>query len=110
MPTTVILASFRQIFSATFRPYSTMAPAKTQAAARDFLSFVNASPTPYHAVKSAKDRLTKAGFKEIKVSGAHPQKQVANVRRRRKNRGLQHVTREESTTSPEMARPSLHSQ
>jgi hypothetical protein len=47
--------------------FSIMAPVKTQAAAMDFLSFVNASPTPYHAVKCAKERLTKAGFKEIKV-------------------------------------------
>ncbi|KAH8694135.1 aspartyl aminopeptidase [Talaromyces proteolyticus] len=35
-------------------------------AALDFLSFVNASPTPYHAVKSGKDLLASAGFKEIK--------------------------------------------
>ncbi|KAF7712482.1 Aspartyl aminopeptidase [Penicillium ucsense] len=34
--------------------------------AKDFLSFVNASPTPFHAVQSAKDLLTKAGFEEIK--------------------------------------------
>ncbi|KAF2681381.1 aspartyl aminopeptidase [Lentithecium fluviatile CBS 122367] len=36
------------------------------AAAEDFLSFVNASPTPFHAVKSAKERLEKAGFTQIK--------------------------------------------
>ncbi|KAI9737143.1 MAG: hypothetical protein M1834_000736 [Cirrosporium novae-zelandiae] len=35
-------------------------------AAHDFISFVNASPTPFHAVNSAKERLVKAGFKEIK--------------------------------------------
>jgi aspartyl aminopeptidase len=34
--------------------------------AHDFLSFVNASPTPFHAVKSAKDRLVQAGFEEIR--------------------------------------------
>ncbi|KAJ5459714.1 Aspartyl aminopeptidase [Penicillium daleae] len=34
--------------------------------AKDFLSFVNASPTPFHAVQSAKDLLAKAGFQEIK--------------------------------------------
>lgn len=33
--------------------------------ASDFLSFVNASPSPYHAVQSAKKLLTAAGFKEI---------------------------------------------
>ncbi|KAJ5884894.1 Aspartyl aminopeptidase [Penicillium taxi] len=34
--------------------------------ARDFLDFVNASPTPFHAVQSAKDLLHKAGYREIK--------------------------------------------
>ncbi|KAL3482461.1 peptidase M18 [Aspergillus californicus] len=34
--------------------------------ALDFLSFVNASPTPFHAVLSAKNLLAKAGFQEIK--------------------------------------------
>ena len=37
------------------------------ASAADFLSFVNASPTPFHAVKSVKAKLVAAGFKEIKV-------------------------------------------
>ncbi|KAH7127093.1 aspartyl aminopeptidase [Dendryphion nanum] len=45
--------------------------------AEDFLSFVNASPTPFHAVKSARDRLDKAGFQQIKerdswASTLHP--------------------------------------
>lgn len=35
-------------------------------AAEDFLAFVNASPTPFHAVRSAKERLEKVGFKQIK--------------------------------------------
>ncbi|KAI5917210.1 peptidase [Camillea tinctor] len=35
-------------------------------AALDFLDFVNASPTPYHAVQSAIVRLEKAGFTGIK--------------------------------------------
>ncbi|KAG0639220.1 peptidase M18 [Tuber brumale] len=34
--------------------------------ALDFLSFVNASPTPFHAVESAKQRLLGAGFSEIR--------------------------------------------
>jgi aspartyl aminopeptidase len=38
-----------------------------KSAATDFLNFVNASPTPFHAVKCAKEKLTEAGFKEIKV-------------------------------------------
>ncbi|KAI8634639.1 aspartyl aminopeptidase-like protein [Xylariaceae sp. FL1651] len=40
-----------------------MAPPK---AALDFLDFVNASPTPYHAVHSAIARLEKAGFTSVK--------------------------------------------
>jgi hypothetical protein len=36
-------------------------------AAQDFLTFVDASPTPFHAVHSAKEKLEKAGFKHIKV-------------------------------------------
>jgi aspartyl aminopeptidase len=35
--------------------------------AEDFTEFLNASPTPFHAVHSAKLRLEKAGFKQIKV-------------------------------------------
>ncbi|KAF2738404.1 peptidase M18, aminopeptidase I [Polyplosphaeria fusca] len=43
-----------------------MAAKPSLQAADDFLSFVNASPTPFHAVKSAKERLEKAGFTQIK--------------------------------------------
>jgi hypothetical protein len=35
--------------------------------AEDFVEFLNASPTPFHAVHTAKQRLEKAGFKQIKV-------------------------------------------
>ncbi|EXJ63109.1 aspartyl aminopeptidase [Cladophialophora yegresii CBS 114405] len=42
-----------------------MAPVQIKAAASDFLDFVNASPTPFHAVKSIKERLTSVGFKQI---------------------------------------------
>ncbi|EXJ80182.1 aspartyl aminopeptidase [Capronia coronata CBS 617.96] len=38
----------------------------SKAMATDFLNFVNASPTPFHAVKSVKERLSEVGFKEIK--------------------------------------------
>ncbi|KAF6838752.1 aspartyl aminopeptidase (zinc I metalloprotease) [Colletotrichum plurivorum] len=41
----------------------TMAPNK---AALDFVDFVNASPTPYHACATAAARLEKAGFTKIK--------------------------------------------
>lgn len=44
-----------------------MSSVNIKTAANDFLSFVNASPTPFHAVKSVKDKLTSADFKEIKV-------------------------------------------
>ena len=53
------------------RPCLTMT-VNTAAAAKDFVSFVNASPTPFHAVKSVKERLAKAGFQAIKVSGLDP--------------------------------------
>lgn len=44
-----------------------MTTPSTEQAATEFLKFVNASPTPFHAVRSTKERLWKAGFKEIKV-------------------------------------------
>ena len=34
-------------------------------AATKFLHFVNASPTPYHAVDNASTRLEKAGFEKV---------------------------------------------
>ena len=36
-------------------------------AALKFLTFVNASPTPFHAVHNAALRLEKAGFKKVVV-------------------------------------------
>lgn len=62
--TSRLLAISQQVAS---RAYSTMAPVSTKMAANDFLSFVNASPTPFHAVRSVKEKLNTAGFKEIKV-------------------------------------------
>ena len=35
-------------------------------AAHDFLSFVNSSPTPFHAVHNLKQQFTRAGYTEIK--------------------------------------------
>lgn len=40
------------------------------AAAQKFLTFVNASPTPFHAVRNASVRLEKAGF--VKVCRPRP--------------------------------------
>ncbi|RMZ86169.1 hypothetical protein DV737_g91, partial [Chaetothyriales sp. CBS 132003] len=43
-----------------------MACVHIKEAANHFLDFVNASPTPFHAVRSVKERLVAAGFKEIR--------------------------------------------
>ncbi|KAI1992167.1 hypothetical protein LOZ53_002618 [Ophidiomyces ophidiicola] len=43
-----------------------MAGSEFKAKALDFCSFVNASPTPFHAVSSVRKRLIEAGFQEIK--------------------------------------------
>jgi len=48
------------------RSYSVMANKASLKHAEDFLDFVNASPNPFHAVFNAKQRLEKAGFKQIK--------------------------------------------
>ncbi|RKF61763.1 Aspartyl aminopeptidase [Golovinomyces cichoracearum] len=41
-------------------------PISALAKAHEFLDFVNASPTPYHVVRSIVDRLATAGFTEIR--------------------------------------------
>ncbi|OQO08926.1 Aspartyl aminopeptidase [Cryoendolithus antarcticus] len=43
-----------------------MAKGASKSRAEDFVEFLNASPTPFHAVQSAKSRLDGAGFKQIK--------------------------------------------
>jgi len=40
-------------------------------AARDFMKFVDASPSPYHVVQECKDRLLCAGFREVKQSSGN---------------------------------------
>ena len=42
-------------------------PASPEAATR-FIKFVNASPTPFHAVQNASVRLEKAGFLKVAKS------------------------------------------
>jgi aspartyl aminopeptidase len=52
-----------------FRSYSSTMKGSIEASsepAKDFVNFLNASPTPFHAVKSLKDRFTAAGFEEIR--------------------------------------------
>ncbi|KAL3964822.1 hypothetical protein ACCO45_001826 [Purpureocillium lilacinum] len=59
-----VLIPSAQLSSSSFCTTSpAMAPPK---AALDFVDFVNASPTPYHATKSAAERFEKAGFTLIK--------------------------------------------
>ena len=40
--------------------------------AQDFVDYVNASPTPYHAVKNVKTMLSKAGFIELMEAAKWP--------------------------------------
>lgn len=47
-----------------FSPDMMLPQARPEAAAR-LISFVNASPTPFHAVRSAALRLEKAGFRKV---------------------------------------------
>lgn len=42
-----------------------MSTSSQYAAAQRFIKFVNASPTPYHAVRNAAVRLEKAGFSKL---------------------------------------------
>lgn len=101
----------RLLFSSTspsrVRFNSTMAPMNIKAAADDFLDFVNASPTPFHAVKSMKDRLSAVGFKQIKVSKPLELNtsllSLLTTFNRRRIRGRQHACLAESTSLLETA-------
>ena len=62
------ISRIEAITSYKTRAFSMSKPNKgaSAEAAHDFLSFVNESPTPFHAVELAKKRLIKAGFQEIR--------------------------------------------
>ncbi|EME39188.1 hypothetical protein DOTSEDRAFT_75060 [Dothistroma septosporum NZE10] len=51
---------------ATRKQFSSMANRASTKRPEDFVEFLNASPTPFHAARSAKLRLERAGFKPIK--------------------------------------------
>ncbi|TVY82236.1 Aspartyl aminopeptidase [Lachnellula suecica] len=59
----ILPKTFLPSYSATM---SSNAVSASVAKANGFIDFLNASPTPYHAVHSAIQRLKKAGFEEIK--------------------------------------------
>ncbi|EGE77302.1 aspartyl aminopeptidase [Blastomyces gilchristii SLH14081] len=64
-----IISHSRRLSSSSLSSSSTsatMTEINFKAQANDFLSFVNASPTPFHAVASAGKRLINAGFREVK--------------------------------------------
>jgi aspartyl aminopeptidase len=44
---------------------TTMSPPSVPQAASNFLSFVNASPTPFHVVQTASKLLSQAGFAKL---------------------------------------------
>ena len=47
-------------------------PADPRATTDDLLAFIAASPSPYHAVATAADRLTLAGFTEVRLDAEWP--------------------------------------
>lgn len=74
-------------------------------AAEDFLTFVDASPTPFHAVHSAKEKLEKAGFKHIKVRLLVFHSMLELTTHRNAIHGHRPSNLEVNTTSHEMAPP-----
>ncbi len=74
-----------------------MAPVNVKVAANNFLDFVNASPTPFHAVKSVKEKLTAAGFKEIRVSSINVGNRRVLKAKRKKTHGPPNASQAAST-------------
>lgn len=49
-----------------------MLPQAGPEAAHKLINFINASPTPYHAVRNAATRLEQAGFRKVRLSPFSP--------------------------------------
>src|SRR5688572_25725064 len=62
---------------------------KPSTEAKDFINFVNNSPSPFHAVEEARTRLVGAGFEEIKECDGWEEKLKLN--------GKYYFTRNKST-------------
>lgn len=65
-PTSVL--STKRLLPLFFRTMTNMQRSGPEAAHR-LVDFVNASPTPFHAVQAAAVRLEKAGFQKVQVHG-----------------------------------------
>ncbi|TVY47318.1 Aspartyl aminopeptidase [Lachnellula occidentalis] len=61
-----VSSALRRSYSAASTITMSSKVSASVAKAHDFIDFLNASPTPYHAVHSAIQRLLQAGFEEIK--------------------------------------------
>ncbi|KAJ6260951.1 Aspartyl aminopeptidase [Drechslerella dactyloides] len=64
------MEQWRRFDDALARYNGNMASSTSKAFAQGLIDFINASPTPFHAVESAKKSLLKAGFSEIRERDA----------------------------------------
>lgn len=60
-----MLRSLRRLSSRSLAMTSAFSPDAHLSAARDLLSFIDASPSPFHAVEEAKAMLVAAGFQQL---------------------------------------------
>jgi len=109
MRKTKLLAISQHLYPTQTRSRTIPANMSTSAVERanEFVSFLNASPTPFHAVKNASALLEKAGFKLIKVRRvvyhSSPSRLLTNHQERDswssslKNGGKYYLTRNGST-------------
>ena len=65
LPTLPLRSSARRLLSKSFS-MAVMKHTKGPEAANKFVQFVNASPTPFHAVQVASSELDKAGFTKLR--------------------------------------------